>query len=70
MQKRYFWAIWETKGGALLYRFRNEDYRRTWFASCQPTNYIIRYVTGNDPEVRRIQRRIARGENIQFPTEV
>ena len=67
MQKRYFWAIGNTHNGSALFRFRQRAARDFWVKGDKINRVPL---LGTDPEVRRIQRRIARGENIQFPTEV
>ena len=70
MEKRYFWAIQEVDEKTLLWRFRSGAEREQWSKeSFEQGNYYIA-VTGNNPEVRRIQRRINQGEVIIFPVEV
>ena len=76
MKKRYFWALQKGQDKVLIIRFRSEHERTGWIQNATdaqgwglPPIYRIA-ITGTDPEVRRIQRQIKQGENIQFPTEV
>ena len=71
MVKRHFWAITVNQDNTTwLWRFRNRGERTTWFLNRNPDDYKIHFTTGTDPEVRRIQRRIAAGEKITFPVAI
>lgn len=59
MKKRYFWAY----DGDQLFRFRSRIEREKW-------GHDKTFVSATHPEVRRIQRRMAAGEQITFPVEV
>ena len=68
MQKRYFWAIQEiSREQSLVSRFRTEREREEFISQDRTT---FGPLLATDPEVRRIQRRMAGGERIEFPVEV
>jgi len=72
MKKRFFWARQEVSHGpgelwsVFLHRFRTMEDRQLWMDKIMWAQVI----GGEDPEVRRIQRRIAQGEQISFPVEI
>ena len=66
MKKRYFWSAIFSERGTMLYRFRTLGERLRW-ESFHPEGEVL---PATDPEVRRIQRRLASGEEIEFPIEV
>ncbi len=73
MKKRYFWALGfdRTGGKTLLVRLRNKQERQFWLESHQglwPHTWLS--IHAAHPEVRRIQRRMAAGEQITFPVEI
>ncbi len=79
MRKQYFWAIQKNhdEGTCLIMRFRTEGERDSWVDNFAFAPVIVGIkdverhpVAGTDPEVRRIKRRIAAGEAIQFPVEI
>lgn len=66
MKKRYFWGAIFSERGTTLYRFRTMDERNKW----ESFHLEGEVLQATDPEVRRIQRRIAAGEEVSFPVEV
>jgi len=72
MRKRYFWAKRTVSNGpgescsTFLLRFRTMEARQVWMDKTDWAEVI----GGEDPEVRRIQRRMAQGEQITFPMEI
>ena len=69
MEKRFFWAlqiITVPVAKQSIYRFRTEKKRDEWVRQ----SHHRRHLGATDPEVRRIQRRIAAGEEVAFPVEV
>lgn len=66
MRKQYFWVIREIDVKWLT-RFRSEADRRYWLEDFHLT---ARAIPGTHPEVRRIKRRLAAGEQITFPVEI
>ena len=68
MQKRFFWAAQDIGiFQCLIHRFRTEKERDDFVSQDRGTFGSLK---ATDPEVRRIQRRIAAGEDVQFPVEV
>lgn len=66
MRKHYFWAK-ETKGEkTTIFQFRSYGEANT-FVSVSRARAIVLSI---DPEVRRINRRIAAGEQLTFPIEI
>lgn len=72
MKKHYFWALWRSPDGLFLVRFRSDKERQEWMKDMKKTNpkHIWYPIIAAHPEVRRIQRRMAQGEEITFPVEV
>jgi hypothetical protein len=66
MEKRYFWVLWENGDGRHLMRYRNQ---RDQFAAIVNT-WGGKAIPATHPEVRRIQRRIAAGEVVEFPVKI
>ena len=68
MQKRYFWGLEAVRGRDTRYvhRFRTGEERKQWSLG----NLYHSHLSATDPEVRRIQRRLAAGEEVIFPVEV
>jgi hypothetical protein len=76
MEKRFFWAAQKAQDKILVIRFRSEAERMGWIQNGTdmvgwgiPPIYRI-VLNATDPEVRRIQRRMAQGEQITFPVEI
>ena len=72
MKKRYFWAKRTDRSPHLqtetvfIHRFRSIGERAAWLTDGDWVDAL----PATDPEVRRIQRRIAAGEEVTFPVEV
>ncbi len=68
MRKQYFWALQEIEvDKSLIHRFRTQG-ERELFVLQDLTTFCA--IGGDDPEVRRIKRRLAAGEQITFPVEI
>lgn len=76
MRKRFFWArcLMRNNGSPdieLIHRFRHMDEARTWVETMEVTEKdFAELIPATHPEVRRIQRRMAQGEELNFPMEI
>ncbi len=72
MKKRYFWALWRSEDGLFVSSFRSNQDRQDFLAGCLKTPGIkVSYgIVASHPEVRRLQRRLAQGEQIMFPHKI
>lgn len=72
MEKRFFWgkrtqrSVFLLTETVFIHRFRSIGERSAWLTD----GGWVDSLSANDPEVRRIKRRIAAGEDLQFPVEV
>jgi len=69
MQKRFVWAIQLKNDRRLLHRFSWVSSFWLWLEEPHSGETRFRF-NADTPEVRRIQRRIAQGEQITFPVEI
>lgn len=71
MKKRYFWLYYENELGVFVDCFRSEMDRRNYLEELKESGVLsASEITALHPEVRRIHRRMAAGEQIKFPCEV
>lgn len=68
MEKRFFWAI-DLHSPATLHRFPSRRQRTEWIGG-NPYRGEVGNMHPAFFQVRRIQRRMAQGEQITFPVEI